>query len=199
MTSKETMQIPFANPEVYLNFLRVIAAKEFGSIRPIAFKNAEGDSTVTSLGSVAYSTVDQFINKLTDANYTGGACDGVITATLRNKDNYTLKDLQFDSNVSVDGEDALMRLSSKGDFTVYFRWGKGYYTAQENAALLASHFANVDMRGLVPFASNHTILNTFTFEGEDDKFEVGMDSKDKTSVADVLKKAQENINNIKVM
>lgn len=190
------VKLPEANPEVYLNMMRVVASKEFGSIRPIAFRSGEGNSTVVSVDDSAYTTTDALIVTLADALYEGAPFDGVITATLSNKSVYTLKDLVFDGNVEVVEDGPLMTLESKGDFTVYFRWGKGIHTAQDNAEYLATQISSLDRRGMVYFTSNHGIVNNMTFECKDGVYEVSLDTKDGTSIQDVLNKTKDVVNQI---
>ncbi len=198
MISESIVKIPYKHPEVYMNLMRIIATSEFGSVRPIAFRNSEGNSTVTSIDSTAYTTPDKFINALTAANYVGDAFDGIATANLMNKSEYALKDLAFDGNVSVDGDGQLLVATSKCDLTVFFRYGNGYFTSQENAEYLASRVSVLEMRGIVPFASNHSVVNNFTFDAVDGGFRVTLDAKDDTSVKDVLARLQNNVNSISI-
>lgn len=198
MISNESLVIPFDNPEVYLNLMRVISTKEFGSIRPIAFRSYEGNSTVISADDAAFTTADAFINSLTDAHYAGAPFEGITSATLSNKSEYSLSDLTFSGDVTVDKDSKIMVVSSKCDFVVYFRYGKGYYSSQENASFLASQLSSLEMKGLVPFASNHNIVNSFTFVEHEGKYEVSLDAKDNTTIKDVLLKLQENVNSIKI-
>lgn len=198
MISTAILDLPCANPEVYLNVMRVVASKEFGSWRPIAFRSCEGDSTVVNVDSAAYTTPDEFIVALTDAVYAGAPQDGVVTATLTNKSEYTLKDLEFSGSVSVEGDSAILKLESKSDFDVYFRWGKGIHTAQENSEFLAAYTATTTRKGIVYFTSNHTVVRNMMYQKVDNGYEVTLDAKDNTCVQDVLQRMKEVINQINV-